>query len=100
MTLKCNKCSGENVEFMEYQYESEFVDLDLCCHDCSHKFNVRFINVDYRDSLKSGCVKCSSENCDSASWDTKIDEEGNVLMSVDFDCEDCGFQFERKYLED
>nr|EGQ9368731.1 hypothetical protein [Vibrio parahaemolyticus] len=100
MTLKCNKCSGENVEFMEYQYESEFVDIELYCHDCSHNFNMRFINVDYRDSLKSGCIKCSSENCESGSWDTEINGDGDILMTVYYDCFDCDFEFERKYLED
>ncbi|ATI44228.1 hypothetical protein CO725_00820 [Vibrio parahaemolyticus] len=98
MTIKCKKCQSESVEFREFQYGSQHVWLDLICHDCRNEFDMRFTNIDFKSSLNSGCVRCSYD-CDSSGWDSEIVKDGNVLMTVDFDCDECGLQFERKYLE-
>ncbi|WCP83233.1 hypothetical protein PQE20_17600 [Vibrio harveyi] len=100
MTMKCKKCQSENVEFREYEYSSQHVWLDLICDDCGNRFDLSFTNFDFRSYLNSGCVRCSSSNCDSSEWDSDLNEDGNILMTVVFNCDDCGLHFEREYLED
>lgn len=43
MTIKCKKCQSENVEFREYQYESQHVWLYLICDDCGLHFEREYL---------------------------------------------------------
>ncbi|POB94923.1 hypothetical protein CRN53_09165 [Vibrio vulnificus] len=101
MTIQCKKCKCENVEFENYEVSSEEVNLEnVYCHNCGHSFDMLLTNRDEENSKKSGCLKCSSEDVDSHEWGSELDEDGYVVMTVFYNCNQCDSDFERTYEEE